>query len=374
MKKLFLISTLSLFSLYAFAQKVDLDRFYFPVAYQQLPKVYVEPAARTYSLDVKVGSRVYVTSSDNFASKINMPGYKEVKENPTVVIKANLEDFYGAGAKSSSRTQESKDKAGRVTTTYYYKYSEDFTGKGTYSVVGPKGIEVAEKKEKKESKTEQTVNKFLTKATGTTESSDPNKFNKSGSLGYTTTYSTEEFSNTKDAYNAYLAQSNLSRTKMEEFVNTSSNIINGSLEYYAFSPVKEQEFLWILDSKSHPEYADQQEAIKAVKTLFATMKAHESIATLEENLKPLLDYFETIPTKYTADEKRDKKMRYSAYYNLAKLYYYLDKPDLCIKYAEKLIANGYDEKDGEKLKEKAENLKVAFQKAKTTSTHNDLNY
>ncbi|MBK6978284.1 MAG: hypothetical protein IPH28_15305 [Cytophagaceae bacterium] len=100
------------------------------------------------------------------------------------------------------------------------------------------------------------------------------------------------------------------------------------------------------------------------------MKADEPIDALRENLEPIIEYFESIKSKYKTDEKADKKLRYGAFYNLSKLYYYLDKPDLAIIQAEGLIENDYDKKDGEKLAENAQILVDIFKKTKLNSTHN----
>ena len=128
-------------------------------------------------------------------------------------------------------------------------------------------------------------------------------------------------------------------------------------DLYGYVPVKETYFLWILDSKSHPEYQMQQNAIQAVKELLGRVKAESSTAALETALKPVMSYFETLKTKYTGDDKRDRKMRYSAWFNLAKLYLVLDYPDKVIEQAQGLIKNDFDTGDGEDLIEKAEELK-----------------
>jgi hypothetical protein len=108
----------------------------------------------------------------------------------------------------------------------------------------------------------------------------------------------------------------------------------------------------------------------AIKTLFATMKANEPLGELEENLKPLIEYFESLKTKYAGDDKWNKKMRYSAFFNLSKIYYYLDRPAQAILQADGLIANDYDTKDGERLKREAQELLDLFNKTKFTTRHN----
>ena len=99
------------------------------------------------------------------------------------------------------------------------------------------------------------------------------------------------------------------------------------------------------------------------------MKATESTTQLDQSLQPLLDYFESLKAKYPGDEKADKKMRYSAYYSLASLYYYLNQPDKVIREANGLIKNDYDKKDGERWIEKAGSLQKVFAKHHLSERH-----
>lgn len=107
----------------------------------------------------------------------------------------------------------------------------------------------------------------------------------------------------------------------------------------------------------------------AVKELMKGMSANESLATLSQNLQPVMDYFQTLKTKYASDDKQDRKMRYSAYYNLAALNYLLDRPDKAIEEANGLISNDYDTSDGRKHIELAEELKKGLTKHNMDSRH-----
>jgi hypothetical protein len=124
-----------------------------------------------------------------------------------------------------------------------------------------------------------------------------------------------------------------------------------------------------LDAKNE-EGKTQSDAIQAVKDFFATMKADEPIDDLKTNMQPLIEYFDSLKTKYAEDNKPSRKMRYSAYYNLAVIYLMLDEPEKSIAESEKLIANDYDKSDGKALIERANKLIVSFKAAKTNTTHN----
>ena len=62
-------------------------------------------------------------------------------------------------------------------------------------------------------------------------------------------------------------------------------------------------------------------------------------------------------------------MRYASYYNLAKIYYYLDDADASMNEAGNLIMNGYDAGDGKVLEQMAMNLKSLFAQRQRNSRH-----
>jgi hypothetical protein len=71
-----------------------------------------------------------------------------------------------------------------------------------------------------------------------------------------------------------------------------------------------------------------------------------------------------LKTKYTEDSKTARKMRYSAYYNLAVIYLLLDEPEKTIVEAEKLILNDYDKGRWKELINRANRLIEDFKIAK----------
>jgi hypothetical protein len=62
-----------------------------------------------------------------------------------------------------------------------------------------------------------------------------------------------------------------------------------------------------------------------------------------------------------------------SYYNLAKIYWYLDDPDAGLREANELVMNGFDAKDGKGLETGATNLKLQLRQAKRSSRHFRLN-
>jgi hypothetical protein len=375
MKKLNLVM-LSMICSATFAQKVDLDRFSFSVSYQDLPRENVPVEKRTYGVRATTGGaiRSYVDDAGIY-DKIHISGWKKVESDPTVGVEVNLEDFTFAGTESKSKTNETKDKDGKVTsstTTYWVEARYQSRGvcrvKGPITPQAPTAKQLEEQKKKEEAKTN---NRFLANVSATKAPEPTDGYNIG--LGETFTYNTESQTSPSAASRIFQdKKESIYSEKLRSFVDGSINHVNRNLDdRYGFRAITTDDYLWILDSKDHPEFQTQQEAIQAVKELFKTMKAYESIATLESNLAPLIDYFQSLKTKYKGDDKREKKMRYSAYYNLAKIYYYLDRPEKAKAEAEALIKNDYDTKDGEQLAKLSDELAELFNKTKFTTRHNE---
>jgi len=350
------------------AQKVDLDRFYFDVNYQRLPKENIPYEQRTYGVHVVTGGPVTnYMSEEAIYDKIIIPGWKKIENGtPTVGIDFTLQDFVFRGSTQKSERVDEKDKNGNIisSTTYYWV-------EAIYSAVGFARIKGPESKKQENTKLEESkpVNKFLVNAVlnkTPTDLPNENEIRFSRDMVYnsekrSTNNVSTEFNNNKDA---------IYSMKLRQFVDGSiEQVLNATGNKYGFVGVKTRDILWILDARNE-EGKTQIEAIEAVKEIFKGMKADEPINILEANLQPLIEYFESLKTKYPSDEKSHRKMRYSAYYNLAKIYYYLDQPDKVIKEAEALIANDYDPKDGKRLLEEAISLKNLFSNSGFNTRHN----
>jgi hypothetical protein len=376
MKKLFIcVFFLSLFS--SKAQKVDLDHFYFDVSYQILPKEPVSFEKRTFSSRVKLGGAIqtYINPA-SLNDKVNIFGWKKVDENGTVDIELNLEDFLEKSAYPQTRVDETRDKDGRVISRKeYYFVVAKYTTRGYAKVKGPLTPTPLTEKQIAEEKAKQvtvSTNRFLKNAVvkkDTTASKEGFNISFNGELEYKSKEYTDPTAPMKDFY---LNKTAIRDKTLRDFADNSLANFSSNINYtYGFRPKKDKEVLWILDAKNE-EGKTQSEAIEAVKNLFVTMKADEPIDELKANMQPLIEYFDSLKTKYAEDNKPSRKMRYSAHYNLAIIYLMLDEPEKAIAESEKLIANDYDKSDGKALIERANILIASFNAAKTNTTHNPV--
>ncbi|GAB3330596.1 hypothetical protein GCM10027299_35510 [Larkinella ripae] len=352
------------------AQKVDLDRFYFDAGFLILPKEYTPADQRTFGVRVMSSPSVASAVPDGaIYEKIGLSGFQRVENNPAVGIQIEFGNVRFEKSETRVRTDEKKDKDGKVTSkTDYYTLTVRYSFSGNYKILGTRVDEKSLTRKEKAKAQELQTNRFLQ----TASAADPAKsVTTSGSFPYELSYTTIEYKNLADA-RRYIEQNQQTiRTDLiTKYVNDALVRVNEDANrWYGYVPTQTREFLWILDSKSHPEFPIQQEAIKAIKELSKRMTATQPIDQLARDLQPVMDYFQELKTKYPGSDKRNQKMRYSAFYNLMILNYYLDRPDQAIEEADGLIKNGYDTKDGEKYAGWAEDLKKMLAKHQMASRH-----
>jgi hypothetical protein len=375
MKKITLLC-FSFLSVASFAQKVDLDRFYFNVSYQDLPKTIVPLEQRTYATNIITDGPISIQfpSAKVLNNQLNIYGWKKVTDNASVTVDLNLADFYEEGTTVETRKVEEKDKDGKVVRSYpMYTLVTTYRGKG-YAVVSAPVVAKAPVAAAPVETAPKPANRFLKSTNQDAPASDANsaasntmRFNFSDQYTYKTAENaSQSFLERENAKNRSVNLQN----RLREYVDNAIKSANTQLNYnFGFTPISFQEQLWIMDSKEE-EGAIQKEAIEAVKVQFAGMRADQPIDKLTQDLQPLIEYFESLKTKYTEDNKGSKKIRYSAYYNLGKIYLYLDQPEKAIKEGEGLIANDYDKGDGKDLISSAKKLIDKFNAAQIRTRHN----
>lgn len=372
MKKITLLCFV-LCSTVSFAQKVDLDRFYFDVSFQNLPEEVVPFEQRTYATTIITDGPIskQFESAKILNNDLYIAGWKKVSENPTVNLVLNLADFYQADTKVNKEIVEEKDKDGKVINSYpVYSITTIYSGKANGTQTSsfqikeaPASVAVVEAP-KPTNRFLKSTNQEVPKAEN---ANNQKTFNFSVDIPYTTeknrsleTLEKADEQNRRNNFDVRLRQF------VTDCIAKANRRLNNS---YGFAPINYKEQLWIIDSKEE-EGAIQKEAIEAVKLQFAGMKADQPIDKLAADLQPLIEYFESLKTKYTEDNKSSKKIRYSAYYNLGKIYLYLDQPEKAIKEGEGLVANDYDKKDGKNIIEEGAKLVERFNKTQLRTRHN----
>ncbi|WP_264553142.1 hypothetical protein [Flavobacterium sp. N2038] len=333
------ITTFLLFILIApaFSQSVDLDPHSFNLSYVNLPpKPVLDRKNRTYHLNVNASNIAWFKDAkDNLEYNFSIDGFKNLPANGYFEIAVDLWDPITLVDGVRRVENKVKDSNGKEKIEVSFVASVKVRETGSFSVIC---------------------------------SSDPS-FNKKYSLENSFTVE-NSFSNPDDARKfidvaMYSVRNN--------FLSRVAGVMDLRLNRdYGYVVQQTSDFVWILDSKKHPEYDSSVKSLSGIKAVFNKMSYNEDVAPLKTEIDPIIKYFEGIDKTYAEDERKHRKLRYEAYFNLAVIYHYLDMPDESDIWCDKLIGNKYDVSDGESMKLKNESLRELFAVNQVKSRHMDV--
>ncbi|MUU78631.1 hypothetical protein [Winogradskyella endarachnes] len=309
----------------SFSQGANLDREYFNVSYVKLPThPILNNLKRTFSTNKRA---------------ISLSGFSRVNKNGTLDINYRFNGTNVGDVEIKKTKHEKKDDDGNVvSTSYTYKIHVTYTSSASIAVSNSENI----------------------------ENDYQNDFSEKDN------YQSRDFKTYRAAQDYYNNnRNNLRNTYSSDHQKAILNSINYNLNtIYGYQITnKRSEHFWILGKKKHPEYQKHIEAFEAMKTAFSKMKSNESVDELKTELAPIMDYFTSLVSKYNGTKKKDAKMRYASFYNMAKMYYYLDMPEETKIYAQKLIDNDYDKSDGKYFIRIADQLIERFNANNTNTRH-----
>jgi hypothetical protein len=342
-------ATLTVFFTYLFislcAQRVDLDRFNFTVSYRDFPDEPLPPAYKTFNVRIEAAPSLglgYTTSS--LENMINIEGMKKVTGTGHVTILCILDDIVFEKGGTKERVDVRKDRQGVESRRSYFSSEMVYSFSARASVYDYKGNTILS-------------NYILS-------SRDDRRM-----------YKTPEYANPVEVAN--YCNNNILEIKSnlaKQLVNGAVSNLNATLNTrYGYTIQRVNDIFWILNNKKHPEYAEHQKAWNNFKNAVVMINANEPLDKVREKMKPVIDYFEKLKTVYTASDKEGRKLRYASYYNLAKIYLYLDDPASAMKEADALAMNDYDESDGRNLRVVAERLDEQLKKNNASTRHFAVN-
>ena len=324
------------------AQKsVDLDKYKFSVQLRSLPERRIDSTYRTYNVEVE-STKLMQSFLQNITPEksVQLEGWKKITANGHVTIKIKLGDLLPESVSVKERSVDMKDKNGRITgkKTYYHQ-EVIYSFEATADLIDYKGIHLLEE--------------LLASRT------------------YKQTYRSPEFT-IRALAEGYFAVNALSVTKdlYENCVNRAMNYLSRkTTEYFGFNEATANDFMWIIDSKKHPEYKAWRNAFSQMNEVLFSMNAYTPLVGVKEQLQPVIDYFEKIKKDYSSSNRHDRKIRYGSFYNLSVLYYYLDDPQAMMKEANGLMLNDFDANDGKSFAKTATWLKSVFQQTNIYTRH-----
>ncbi len=325
----------------AFSQRVDLDRFKFTTQYRSLPAMRLDSSYRTYNVSVETSRLMQGYLSDMTPEKsVMLEGWKMLKKNGHISINIKLEDLLPESFSVKEREEIIKDRNGKETgRRKLYSQEVVYTFSAFADVSDYRGAHI------------ENINL--------------------ASRNYKQTYRSPEFQIRQVAEGYFLVNSlTITEQLYKKCVNRAMNYLSNHLtQNYGYAERTVTDHMWILDSKKHPEYRAHRQAFLTISEVLFGLSANKPLDGVREQLKPAIDYFESIKRKYVSSSKHDRKLRYASYFNLAVLYYYLDDPQAMQKEASALVLNDYDAKDGKAFESSAIFLKNLFIQTKINSRH-----
>ncbi len=309
------------------AQSTNLAKKPFKVSHIKLPSnPILDDSRRTYSTNSKF---------------IYLHGFSKVQSGASLDITLDYQGITAGEFEIQKNLIERKDSDGKVTSTYYeYQVVVDYNSRATIQVAN----------------------------TGTAEVTEQN-------YSENNTLKSRSFSSVEEAKKYYYNnRSNIKkRYRSEQWVRIIRRIRNYLNENYGYIPFENNyETFQILSSKKHPEYGTHQKAYEDLKSIFERMNYKEPIDALLLRAKPIIQSFEEITQKYTATKRKERKLRHASYYNIAKIYYFLDNPDKTRAYALKIIENDFNASEGRSLMNMADRLHERFVVNQLSTRHFDV--
>jgi hypothetical protein len=339
LKTLFLFAIL-LKTISISAQKLDIDKISFKSKRTLMPLKPQGDDVYFYQVNLKNSSTVRESVGDaDIKSKINISGLSQVEgQSNSVIVNLSFSDFMIDKNEITSRTEETKDKAGVVTKKTYYKIKLTYNLSGYYDVKGPK-------------------NNFISESINIIKN-------------YPRYFESSEYGNQNDARNYYRDNALAIRNQLIlDLVNDATGVISRYLSaevgYRAQNVV---DHLWMNDSKKHPDFEENQKMCKLVIDEFARFTYESVPENFETNIAPAVAYFKKLANG-DMEDKSVKKSTFLANYNLGIINFYLDDLLEAKQYADKLIKAELYEKDAKVIIENINEVTPIFKANSKATTH-----
>ncbi|GAO43426.1 hypothetical protein [Flavihumibacter petaseus] len=322
------------------AQKVDLDRFSFSVAYRDLPRQPIDSGYHTYAFQLQTGPLMRVAREQARGTEtLYIEGWMGVVDGADIAVSLVMEDLVVTKSAIAEREEVKKDKEGKIISarrfyapvlTYYY----------------------AARMELRDRQGRTLQSRQLVTRNQSFQYTGPEKSSRAEVSGL--------------MMNSFDLTGPLSYSVVTKTIRDLSVDLTNS---YGYAERRISDQVWVLDSRQHPEYEAFRQHWGNVKNGLILLQPDVPLDDVKRSIASDITYFESLPDKYSGRSKADRKLRYAAYYMLAKIHYYLDNPGLSATAATSLVLNDYDSRDGKYLEAAALELMEIFRINKRHSRH-----
>ena len=344
--KLLFASMILFLSSAVFSQKsVNVDNLRLTYSERQLPQKQFNPPFFYYAVKIDLPQSIRnLVDERGLYEKIFIAGQRATYEpvGDDVIINAKMSPVIIVGNTVKERVVEKKQRDGKVTKDYFYL------------------MEV--------------VYNFEANAVATKQGQVLNRYTMC-SRTRNLTFKSTEYKTQKEASdfwrnNREVLIEQFTRECAENAVISLTSSLNSN---FGFPIIRKSTLIKTINEKNHPENDILRANSYEIKSRMETLDGTTPMA--EDEMSDLIEYFENIPNRYSnTSSKADIQLRYLAYFNLCRIYLFVNQPQKVKVWADLIIANGQDKKDGQTLKKEAEALIKRFDKwpFKTTQFDTDV--
>jgi tetratricopeptide (TPR) repeat protein len=337
-------------------KKVRFSTFPIPVTYIQYPSKSISSDYKTYNVAVNIQASEIIENNNKkplelqslidpfIHENVRLLGFNETEETGDLTVNFTIEFFFSAHTVTENHAY---DRNGNISSKSYvlkipyaykmsYKLIDNHDKKTLYDVPVKKG-EISSIKEGR------------------------NYFE----------YKIESFSNENALASAI---SSIEKTKIQIFKDVLKGMcssLNNSFKWdYGTQILRQVSAPFIrLDEDDFYEHYFYLKYMNDIKVILAKMTEKQGIEQFIPDLEPIIDYLESLISKYE-NTLINKTMAAASYYNIGLIYYYLDNPEQTLLYAQKVLDN--DNKDnGTYLKNQALSLQHIFKLNNKISRHQE---
>jgi len=338
---------LHLSSLTAIAQtnNVSIDRLRFTYGHRELPTHPLNPIRFDYGVRVIATPAVRNNVSiEDIADAVTIRGQVRA-DNPadaSVVVELTLGNIVIASSNVRERREEVRDRSGNVTGTNHFFWVEVvYTFESSYRVMQG-GNQVRRAVE---------------------------IYNRAASSNQR--FNTESFRSRREASDFWNNnRENLIAEFYQSLATNSANTVSNALSRaYGFSGrTNVRGELRIMNENRHNENATFREKTTTLRDELQSLTPNTPLD--RERIAEIIEYFKSLPERYADTRSRaDQRIRYAAWYNLCQIYFFLGEPENVAQYADLIIANRHNQRDGTRLKNRAAELTAAFDRTGIRTRH-----
>ena len=347
MRKIKLLSVLVLLFISGnvFAQKsVNVDNLRFNYFERQLPQRPLNPPFFYYAVKIDLpGSIRNYVDEQSLYEMVDIVGQRVANEpaNDDVIITVKMLPVIIAGNSVKERISEKKARDGTVTKESFYKMEVVYNFESN-AVVAKEGT---------------AIYRFA-------------MFSRIGNI----TFESGEYKTGKEASDYWR---NNREVLIEQFTREcaekSMTILSKSLnDFYGFPIKKESTLIKTINEKNHSENDILRANCNEIKARMEALDGNTPLT--EDDMSDLINYFKSIPDKYNdTSSKAHAQLRYVAYFNLCRIYMFVNQPEQVKEWADLLLVNGIDKKDAQGLKKDADAQTKRFDRFGIRTSQFDTN-